>query len=40
MLPGDRAQLCLCDFDPTDTVVTIAWFRPATGDEYVWRFTV
>lgn len=40
MLPGEGAQLCLCDIEVADAVLTIAWFRPETGDEYVWRFTV
>ena len=40
MLPGETAELCLCDADPADTVVTIAWFRPDDGKEYVWRFVV
>lgn len=40
MLPGEAAELCLCGADPADTVVTIAWFRPEDGAEYVWRFVV
>lgn len=39
MLPGDAVQLCLCDLDPDDAVVTLAWFRADTGEEYIWRFT-
>lgn len=40
MLPGETAELCLCDHDPEDVVVTLSWFRPETGAEYVWRFVV
>lgn len=40
MPPGDTAEMCLCDADPDDTVVTIAWFRPDDGEEYVWRFVM
>jgi hypothetical protein len=40
MLPGETAELCLCDHDPDDVVVTLGWFRPETGVEYVWRFVV
>lgn len=40
MLPGESAEVCLCDLDPDDTVVTLAWFRPENGLEYVWRFVV
>ena len=39
MLPGETAELCLCGHDP-DVVVTVGWFRPETGVEYVWRFVV
>jgi hypothetical protein len=38
MLPGESAELCLCD--GSGAVVTIAWFRPEDGGEYVWRFAV
>ncbi|KAA9110293.1 hypothetical protein [Microbacterium rhizomatis] len=40
MLPGETAELCLCDLDLEDVVVTIAWFRPETGVEYLWRFVL
>jgi hypothetical protein len=40
MLPGETAELCLCDHDPAEVVVTLGWFRPETGVEYVWRFVV
>jgi hypothetical protein len=40
MPAGDTAELCLCDADPDDTVVTIAWFRPEDGEEYLWRFAL
>ena len=38
VLPGETAELCLCGSDPDEAVVTIAWFRPLDGLEYVWRF--
>ncbi|WP_375383926.1 hypothetical protein [uncultured Microbacterium sp.] len=40
MLPGETAELCLCDLDRDDVMVTLAWFRPETGVEYVWRFVM
>lgn len=40
MPPGDTAELCLCDAVPDDTVVTLAWFRPEDGEEYLWRFVM
>jgi hypothetical protein len=40
MLPGETVELCLCDHDLEDVVVTLCWFRPETGIEYVWRFLV
>ena len=40
MPPGDTAELCLCDVDPEQTVVSIAWFRPDDGGEYLWRFVM
>ncbi|MFT4219858.1 MAG: hypothetical protein QM611_05010 [Microbacterium sp.] len=40
MLSGETAELCLCSADPDDVVVTIAWFRPDDGKEYVWRFVL
>lgn len=38
LLPGETVELCLCDRDEQDVVVTLGWFRPETGVEYVWRF--
>ena len=38
MMPGESAELCLCALDPDDCVVTVAWFRPHDGREYVWRY--
>lgn len=38
MMPGESAELCLCALDPEDCVVTVAWFRPRDGREYVWRY--
>lgn len=40
MLPGERVDLCLCDVDLDDVVVTLAWFRQSDGLEYIWRFVV
>ncbi|WP_203579809.1 hypothetical protein [Microbacterium hibisci] len=40
MPPGDTAELCLCEAEPDDTVVTLAWFRPDDGAEYLWRFVM
>ncbi|WP_105565380.1 hypothetical protein [Microbacterium halophytorum] len=38
--PGDAIELCLCRADTASAVVTIAWYRPGTDDEYLWRFVV
>jgi hypothetical protein len=40
MPAGDTAELCLCDADPGDTTVTIAWVRPENGVEYLWNFAM
>jgi len=40
VLPAEAIELCLCDSDLEDVVVTIAWFRQHDGLEYVWRFVV
>jgi len=40
VLPSEDIELCLCGADLDDAAVTIAWFRPADGLEYVWRFVV
>ncbi|MFC4138849.1 MULTISPECIES: hypothetical protein [unclassified Microbacterium] len=40
VLPAERLELCLCAADLDDVVVTLAWFRPDDGLEYVWRFVV
>ena len=40
VLPAETIELCLCDSDVDDVVVTIAWFRQHDGLEYVWRFVV
>jgi hypothetical protein len=37
---GDQMEVCLCDADVDDIVITLAWFRPEDGLEYVWRFVV
>ncbi|WP_460801739.1 hypothetical protein [Microbacterium sp. GXF6406] len=38
MLPTENMELCLCTADLDQVVVTIAWFRPSDGQEYVWKF--
>lgn len=38
VLPCEDIELCLCAADLDEMVVTIAWFRPTDGLEYVWRF--
>lgn len=38
--PGDSVQLCLCAADVASTIVTLAWYRPGTDEEYLWRFVV
>ncbi len=38
--PGEIVELCLCDHDPAEAVVTLAWFRPDDGIEYLWRFVL
>jgi hypothetical protein len=38
VLPAEDIELCLCAVDLDDAVVTLAWFRPTDGLEYVWRF--
>lgn len=40
VLPSERVELCLCAADLDEVVVTLAWFRPGDGLEYVWRFVV
>lgn len=40
VLPSEDIELCLCAADPEEVVVTLAWFRPTDGLEYVWRFVV
>ena len=40
MMPGETAELCLCEVDPDNAVVTVAWFLPDTGTEYIWRFVM
>lgn len=38
VLPSECVELCLCSADLNEVVVTIAWFRPSDGLEYVWKF--
>jgi len=38
MLPAEAIELCLCDADLDEVVITIAWFRQRDELEYVWRF--
>lgn len=40
VLPAEEIELCLCAADQNEAVVTLAWFRPADGLEYLWRFVV
>lgn len=40
VLSSERIELCLCDADLDEVVVTLAWFRQHDGLEYVWRFVV
>jgi len=40
VLPTETVELCLCESDIDDVVVTIAWFRQLDGLEHVWRFVV
>ena len=40
VLPAERIEVCLCASDLDEVVVTLAWFRPHDGLEYVWRFVV
>lgn len=40
MLPGETAEMCLCDIDADTAVVTLAWFRPDDGAEHPWRFVL
>lgn len=35
VLPTEDIELCLCAADIDDVVVTLAWFRPTDGLEYV-----
>ncbi|MGO1507564.1 MAG: hypothetical protein ACTHW5_05905 [Microbacterium sp.] len=40
VLPSEDIELCLCAADLDEVVVTLAWFRPLDGLEYIWRFVV
>lgn len=40
VVPGDTAELCLCDGDLDSLTITLSWFRAGTDLEYVWRFVV
>jgi hypothetical protein len=37
---GRTVELCLCDADLDEAVVTLSWFRDDTGLEYVWGFVL
>ncbi|WP_119697254.1 hypothetical protein [Microbacterium halotolerans] len=37
---GDAVQLCLCRADLPSTIVTLAWYRPGTDEEFLWRFVL
>lgn len=38
--PGRAVELCLCDVDLDDAVVSLCWFRVDDGLEYVWGFVL
>lgn len=38
VLPREDMELCLCAADLDDVIVTVAWFRPSDGLEYLWKF--
>nr|WP_274638118.1 hypothetical protein [Microbacterium bovistercoris] len=38
MLPGESAELCLCEHELDRTLVTLTWFQPGGGDELIWHF--
>lgn len=38
--PGEGVELCLCTVNLDEAVITIAWFRPSDGVEYLWRLVV
>lgn len=40
VLPGEDVALCLCGTDPDSLVVTVAWYRWRTDEEYCWRFVL
>ncbi|GAA5028381.1 hypothetical protein ACFQRL_06365 [Microbacterium fluvii] len=42
VLPGEAIEICLCDADVerTEAIVTIAWFQPRDGLEYLWRLVL
>ncbi len=40
LLPGETAELCLCDADLSSLVVTLAWYRWSSDEEYCWRFVL
>lgn len=40
VLPAEIIELCLCEVELDEVVVTVAWFRPGDGLEYVWRFVM
>ncbi|MGB4777840.1 hypothetical protein [Microbacterium sp.] len=40
VLPGENVTLCLCGADLDAVVVTLAWYRWLTDEEYCWRFVL
>lgn len=40
LLPAERIDVCLCGIAIDDLIVTVAWFRQGTGEEYCWRLVV
>ncbi|MBN9213217.1 MAG: hypothetical protein J0J04_00100 [Microbacterium sp.] len=40
VLPGEDVAMCLCDADLDAVVITVAWYRWRTDEEYCWRFVL
>ncbi len=38
--PGEQFEVCLCGADLDAVIVTVLWFRPSDGWEYLWRFVM
>ena len=37
---GESIEVCLCTADPASAVVTVAWYRGRTDEQYLWRFVL